>query len=141
MFHGILHKNKLQYGGYENTLFCPMLDARRMEIYYAMYNTSGQTVKTISAEIITEDSFSNFPESKKIIFFGDGAEKCMEIIKRKNSFFDNEFLISAAHMHNPVYESIKRNHFENVAYFEPFYLKDFITSTPRKNILGTQQSH
>jgi tRNA threonylcarbamoyladenosine biosynthesis protein TsaB len=139
MFHGILYMNKLLYGGYENTLFCPMLDARRMEIYYAIYDTAGRTVKTISAEIINEDSFSAFPESQKIIFFGDGTEKCREIIKRKNTVFNIEYHISAAHMYTPVYESIKRNRFENVAYFEPFYLKDFITSTPRKNILGTQQ--
>jgi tRNA threonylcarbamoyladenosine biosynthesis protein TsaB len=119
-----------------NPLFCPMLDARRMEVYYAIYNSAGIKIKDISAEIITEKSFSAFPESQKIIFFGDGAVKCKDIINRKNSFFPVDFRISASYMHKPVYQAFKDHKFEDVAYFEPLYLKDFITSVPRKNILG-----
>jgi tRNA threonylcarbamoyladenosine biosynthesis protein TsaB len=118
----------------ENTLFCPMLDARRMEIYYAIYDSAGNTVKDISAEIINGESFCNFPESQKIIFFGDGAAKCKEVIKRTNVCFADDYRISAAHMHKPVFRAFNDNHYEDVAYFEPFYLKDFITSVPRKNI-------
>jgi len=118
-----------------NSLFCPMLDARRMEVYYAIYNSVGNKVKDISAEIVNEETFINFPESQKIIFFGDGATKCKEVINRKNAFFV-DFMISAAHMHRPVLQALKDHHFEDVAYFEPLYLKDFITSKPRKNILG-----
>jgi tRNA threonylcarbamoyladenosine biosynthesis protein TsaB len=120
----------------KNPLFCPMLDARRMEVYYAIYNSAGIKIKDISAEIITEKSFSAFPESQKIIFFGDGAVKCKDIINRKNSFFPVDFRISASYMHKPVYQAFKDHKFEDVAYFEPLYLKDFITSVPRKNILG-----
>jgi tRNA threonylcarbamoyladenosine biosynthesis protein TsaB len=119
-----------------HTFYCPMLDARRMEVYYAIYDSTGKTIKDISAEIITEDSFSSIPESEKIIFFGDGALKCKEVIKRINSLFAEDFRISASHMHKPVFQALKEHHFEDVAYFEPFYLKDFITSKPRKNILG-----
>jgi len=118
-----------------DTLFCPMLDARRMEVYYALYNTSGTRIKDISAEIITGDSFMSLPESNRIIFFGDGASKCREIIKRAYSEFVDDFTMSASHMHIPAYTAFESKQFEDVAYFEPLYLKDFITTTQRKNIL------
>lgn len=127
MFHG---------AGKKSTLYCPMLDARRMEVYYAIYDSQGQTVKQIAAKIITEDSFSEIPESVELLLFGDGAAKCREVIKRPNIHYDDNFRISASHMYTPAIQALKDNHFEDVAYFEPFYLKDFITSTPRKNILG-----
>ena len=136
MFWGIYGNQNEDPGMIENRLFCPMLDARRMEVYYAIYDAGGNTIKNISAEIISEATFINIPESTKIIFFGDGALKCKEVIKRINVHFADEFRISAAHMHRPVFQALKDHHFEDVAYFEPFYLKDFITSKPRKNILG-----
>ncbi len=119
-----------------NTLFCPMLDARRMEVYYAIYDNKGTPIKSIAAEIINEESFISVSESNNIIFFGNGAAKCREIIKHPNAFFENDFRISASHMHIPVFEHFRTSIFEDIAYFEPFYLKDFITSKPRKNILG-----
>jgi tRNA threonylcarbamoyladenosine biosynthesis protein TsaB len=93
MFWGIHDNSGEKYLTDNNTLFCPMLDARRMEVYYAVYNQEGQTVKTITAEIITESSFSDIPESQKIVFFGDGASKCRETIKRPNTCFDDNFAI------------------------------------------------
>ena len=120
----------------KSPLYCPMLDARRMEVYYAIYNSQGQTVKQITAKIITEDSFSEIPESVELLLFGDGAAKCRDVIKRPNIQYDDNFRISASHMYIPAIQALKDHHFEDVAYFEPFYLKDFITSTPRKNILG-----
>jgi tRNA threonylcarbamoyladenosine biosynthesis protein TsaB len=107
-----------------------------MEVYYAIYNSNGKKIKDISAEIIHEDSFNSIPESKRIVFFGDGAAKCKEVIKRKNIYVADDFRISASHMHKPVFQAIKDRTFEDVAYFEPFYLKDFITTIPGKNILG-----
>jgi tRNA threonylcarbamoyladenosine biosynthesis protein TsaB len=136
MFWGMAGKAEAITGDEENTLFCPMIDARRMEVYNAIYDSHGKKEKEISAEIIDKNSFADIPESKKIIFFGDGASKCKEIIKRKNVYFADDFRISASHMQKPVYQAIKSRHFEDVAYFEPFYLKDFITTIPRKNILG-----
>jgi tRNA threonylcarbamoyladenosine biosynthesis protein TsaB len=123
-------------GDRPNTLLCPMLDARRMEVYYAIYDPEAVIVKEIAAEVISENTFADLPASKKIILFGDGAAKCKEMIKRKNVYFADDFRISASHMQKPVYHSVNERHFEDVAYFEPFYLKDFITSVPRKNILG-----
>jgi tRNA threonylcarbamoyladenosine biosynthesis protein TsaB len=136
MFWGMAGRIEEITGDRENTLFCPMIDARRMEVYNAVYDSQGNTVKEISADIIREDSFADIPQSKKIIFFGNGAAKCKEIIKRKNVYFQDDFRISASHMLKPVYQAIDNLHFEDVAYFEPFYLKDFITSIPRKNIFG-----
>jgi tRNA threonylcarbamoyladenosine biosynthesis protein TsaB len=127
MFNGV---NKIR------SLYCPMLDARRMEVYYAIYDNKGNTVSKIKAKIITEDTFSDIPESEDILIFGDGAEKCRGVIKRSNIYFDDNFSMSASHMYVPAIQALREHHFEDVAYFEPFYLKDFITSTPRKDVLG-----
>jgi tRNA threonylcarbamoyladenosine biosynthesis protein TsaB len=116
--------------------YCPMLDARRMEIYYAIYDSAGEKIKDISAEVVTEGLFADIPESQVIIYFGEGAKKCRDIINHKNAIFAEDFRISAAHMYNPVFQAINEKKYEDVAYFEPFYLKDFITTVPRKNILG-----
>lgn len=136
MFYGITGEIKDKYGLDSTSLYVPMLDARRMEVYYSVLDSEGNTVKDISAEIIHEDSFSEIPESVRMLFFGDGAEKCRQVLKRKNTGFADEFRISAAFMHEPAYKSLRENKFEDVAYFEPFYLKDFITSRPKKNIPG-----
>lgn len=136
MFCGISNNLKQKYGADDKTLFVPMLDARRMEVYYSVLSAKGETVKEISAEIIREDSFSDFPESVRILFFGDGASKCKQVIKRENISFIDEFRISASFMYEPAIKSFREKAFEDVAYFEPFYLKDFITSRPKKNILG-----
>jgi len=120
----------------KNLLFCPMLDARRMEVYYAIYDCYGNKIKDISAEIINENSFIKIPESKRILFFGDGAQKCKEVINLKNALYADDYRISATSMHKPVIQAFNNHNFEDVAYFEPLYLKDFITSLPRKNILG-----
>lgn len=136
MFHGITESIKQNYGTDSTTLFVPMLDARRMEVYYSILTAEGKTVREISAEIINENSFSDIPESVRMMFFGDGAWKCRPVLKRKNAGFIDEFRISAAFMYEPAYKSLGERHFEDIAYFEPFYLKDFITSRPKKNILG-----
>jgi tRNA threonylcarbamoyladenosine biosynthesis protein TsaB len=134
MFWGL--RSGVNHLSESDTLYCPMLDARRMEVYYAIYDSTGNKLKDISAEIINNESFSAIPESTKMILFGDGALKCKDVIARKNIVFAGDYLISASHMLKPVFNAFENNHFENVAYFEPLYLKDFITSKPRKNIFG-----
>jgi tRNA threonylcarbamoyladenosine biosynthesis protein TsaB len=136
MFHGMKGSAGEFTSDPGSLLFCPMIDARRMEVYCAVYTFSGDTVSSIKAEIIDSNSFMNIPEEKGIIFFGDGAGKCKEVIKRKNIYFAGDFRISAAHMQCPVWDAFTEERFENVAYFEPFYLKDFIATIPRKSILG-----
>jgi tRNA threonylcarbamoyladenosine biosynthesis protein TsaB len=124
MFYGIDETIKRKYGTDETSLFVPMIDARRM------------IVKGISAEIIDDRSFGDIPESVRLLIFGDGASKCKQVIKRGNVGFADEFRMSAGYMYEPVYKSLREKRFEDIAYFEPFYLKDFITSRPKKNILG-----
>jgi tRNA threonylcarbamoyladenosine biosynthesis protein TsaB len=136
MFWGIMKSSYFNSETDSDTLFCPMLDARRMEVYYAIYDSCGNKIKDISAGIIDNDTFKDFPETRKIVFFGDGALKCKEVINRGNALFATDYLISASHMHKPVFQSFNDHLYEDVAYFEPLYLKDFIVSKPRKNIFG-----
>jgi len=133
MFRGYKSNPLLKTG--PNDLFCPCIDARRMEIYHTVFTNTGTVYKELKAEVINELSFSEIPESKNIHFFGDGAEKLKSIVKRPGCVFDEEFIISASSMREPAFEALDARHFEDVAYFEPFYLKDFITTTPVKKVL------
>jgi tRNA threonylcarbamoyladenosine biosynthesis protein TsaB len=135
MFNGMISISNEKYGTDSTSLFCPMIDAKRMEVYYSLFDAKGTVIKGIAAEVINKVSFSEIPESVKMVFFGDGAEKCRYITGHKNSVFDNDFIISAACMHKTVFEEFDAGHFEDVAYFEPFYLKDFIATIRRKNIV------
>ncbi len=108
-------------------LFCPMLDARRMEVYCAMYDFQGNVVKETAAEIIDENSFADILKTKKIVFFGDGSEKCKETFsKTSNAVFLDDVVPSAKDMVALSENAFNSNHFEDVAYFEPYYLKDFV---------------
>jgi tRNA threonylcarbamoyladenosine biosynthesis protein TsaB len=136
MFHGISEELKIKYEADSQTLYVPVLDARRSEVYYTILDKEGNTITGIRAEVITKDSFTVIPESRRMLFFGDGAEKCSQILRRQNTGFIEEFKISASHMFKPASRALEDHDFEDIAYFEPYYLKDFITSRPKKNILG-----
>ncbi len=129
MYHGGRAKGEYDF-------YCPMIDARRMEVYTAVYDKNGNEVKSICAEIIREDTFEEIISKGTVLFFGDGAEKCSSIIKHPSAIFDESFCISSEYMCKPALEAFNKKNFEDVAYFEPFYLKDFIATTPKKNILG-----
>jgi len=135
MFNGIINKAEECYGTDNTSLYCPMIDAKRMEVYYSIFDAEGKVIKGIAAEIINDKSFHEIPESVKMVFFGDGAGKCINVTSHKNSVFDNDFMVSAAFMFKTVFEEFDAGHFEDVAYFEPFYLKDFIATVQRKNII------
>jgi tRNA threonylcarbamoyladenosine biosynthesis protein TsaB len=135
MYNGIINASDQKYGTDSSSLFCPMIDARRMEVYYSLFDRQGKVIKDISAEVINEESFTGINESMKIVFFGDGAEKCRDMIGHKNSIFVDDFTISASSMCKSAFEAFNSGQFEDVAYFEPFYLKNFIATVPRKNIL------
>ena len=106
--------------------FCPMIDAKRMEVYCAVYDGKLKEIKKTSAEIIEENSFVDLLKANKIIFFGDGAEKCKSKITHQNAVFENKFSPSAQFMIPIAEKFFLENKFEDVAYFEPFYLKDFV---------------
>ena len=114
-----------------NALFAPMIDARRMEVYTAFYNTKNQEVKAISADIIDENSYTEKLSDTAVIFFGDGAEKCKNVLTHKNAVFYDNLLPSSAFVAELSEQKFKNNDFEDVAYFEPFYLKDFIATKPK----------
>jgi tRNA threonylcarbamoyladenosine biosynthesis protein TsaB len=114
------------------TLLCPMIDARRMEVYTALYSTDLKVSREIRAEIIDENSFRDELAQYQIWFFGDGAAKCKPILgSHPNARFIDDFQPSAAHMVNIAEEKFHRSEFEDVVYFEPYYLKDFIPGIPK----------
>jgi len=135
MLYGITMTERKNIHQGNKILYCPMLDARRMEVYYAVYDSEGRVVKPVAAEIIDENSFGDINEDHLIVFFGEGSGKCRSLIKRKNSIFVNNFSVSASYMCKPAYEALNSKLFEDVAYFEPLYLKDFITTIQKKNLL------
>lgn len=108
-------------------LFCPMLDARRMEVYCAVYDSGGNEIVPTAAEIIDENSFAGLLKDHQIYFFGDGASKCKDILSvNSNAIFIGEIECSARNMGKLTEEAFNKKQFEDVAYFEPFYLKDFV---------------
>jgi len=115
-------------GGVDNdVLLCPMIDARRMEVYTALFDATGTRVQATSAEIIDANSFSACLAQSKILFFGDGAPKCKEVLSNNaNALFADDFANSAAHLTKLAYQKYQAGQFEDVAYFEPYYLKDFL---------------
>jgi tRNA threonylcarbamoyladenosine biosynthesis protein TsaB len=113
-------------------LFCPMIDAKRMEVYSAVFDGSLNPIRGVQAEIITGDSFHDLLRDHMIYFAGDGAEKCREVLGHQpNARFLPDFLPSANFMVRLAETKFERQEFEDVAYFEPFYLKDFIPGIPR----------
>ena len=102
----------------------PMIDARRMEVYTALFDKQGNQLTETEAKVIDETSFEEF-KGKKIIFVGDGAEKCQEVLVHLDATFIQTFP-SAKDMIRVAEEKFNQKSFEDVAYFEPYYLKDFV---------------
>ena len=134
---GFLKKSEAGRSGGHTFLLCPMIDARRMEVYLAMYDSKLETVMDTTALIIDENSFLKKLGSRKIYFFGSGAQKCESLINHKNSCFSSDFLNSSKYMIPLAFGQFKKKEFIDLAYFEPYYLKDFIATTPKNNILGS----
>lgn len=126
---------KIATGKIENIadcLFCPMIDARRMEVYSAIFNFDLGKIRAVQAEIIDEQSFAEFLNQHKMVFAGDGAEKCkISLSASQNAIFLDDFVPSANYLVGLANRKFNENEFENVAYFEPFYLKDFIAGPPK----------
>jgi tRNA threonylcarbamoyladenosine biosynthesis protein TsaB len=112
-------------------LYCPLIDARRLEVYTAMFDASLRQLSDTEAMIISENSFSEILSVQKICFFGSGANKCKEIIKSPNAIFV-EVENSASGLVCPAVEAFNNRQFEDIAYFEPFYLKDFVVTVKKK---------
>ena len=119
-----------------DALYCAMLDARRMEVYAAVYDSHLQTVREVAADIVTSDTYSPYLADKKVWFFGNGAAKCQEIIASSNAAFVDDIYPLATDMIPLAEKAFHDKRFENVAYYEPFYLKEFIATIPKNKILG-----
>jgi len=108
-------------------LLCPMIDARRMEVFTAVFSNKGERVTPTSADIITNNSFQSLLNNNKILFFGDGAAKCKAVLGiNAHAGFLPGFVNSAVHLTQKAWGKFTKKEFEDVAYFEPYYLKDFI---------------
>lgn len=116
--------------GYEG-LVCPMIDARRMEVFTAVFDARLKPVRPIEAKIIDTESFAAELDLAQITFIGDGAMKCENVLRQSNAVFISDNFNSAANMSQLANAAYSEGQFEDVAYFEPFYLKDFVATTPK----------
>ncbi len=115
--------------------FCPMIDARRMEVYSAMFDENMTQKRDTAANIIDTGSFRDILDTRKVYFFGNGAEKCRDILNHTNACFPADEGPLARNMATLASDAWDNKKFEDVAYFEPFYLKDFIATVPKKKVL------
>jgi len=116
----------------EDALLCPMLDARRMEVYAALYDRSLKTIRPVSADIVDGDTYKQWLDEHPIYFFGNGAKKCMATINHPNAHLLENIEPLAKWMQPLAEKRFLNEQFEDVAYFVPFYLKDFVAIKPKK---------
>ena len=116
----------------EGSLLCPMLDARRMEVYSGIYDRALKEVRQVQADIVDGDTYSSYLDKSKMYFFGNGACKCMDTINNPNAMLIKGIKPLARYMFPLAEKRMAEERFEDVAYFVPFYLKDFVAKTPKK---------
>ncbi len=117
----------------EQAFYCPMIDARRMEVYTALYDHELNAARAIEALIVDEQSIRPYAGHNRVYFFGDGMPKCRELLSAlPNAGFIDGVKPSAVHMCELSYSAFLNRQFEDVAYFEPFYLKDFLITQKKK---------
>ena len=140
MAHQVIHTTPVQNATEtKNVLYCPMIDARRMEVYTAFYNQNGDQTRQIQADIVDHQSYLSELEHNMIYFFGNGALKCREAINHPNAIYIEGITTSSKSMAPLAEREFQLNHFEDVAYYEPFYLKDFVATVSTKNIFNQSQ--
>lgn len=129
MANGFLHADS----GYSG-LICPMIDARRMEVFTALYDHCLSEILPVSAKIIDEESYREELTNQQITFIGDGAMKCSSSILSVNAAFSDLNFNSASNMSSLAFDAYNKGQFEDVAYFEPYYLKDFVITQAKKKV-------
>ncbi|MDR1356372.1 MAG: tRNA (adenosine(37)-N6)-threonylcarbamoyltransferase complex dimerization subunit type 1 TsaB [Tannerellaceae bacterium] len=120
-------------------LYCAMLDARRMEVYAALFDAGGDLVRETRAEVVDAYTYAAFLACNRVFFFGNGAAKCMEVIASPEAVFVDGVHPLAVDMILPAEEAFLEGRFEDLAYFEPFYLKEFAATTPKNKIFTHKQ--
>lgn len=116
----------------EDALLCPMIDARRMEVYCALYDRALNEVVQTQALVIDSDSFKEYLDKQPTYFMGNGADKCVETIQHPNAHFIKNIVPRAKNMIPLAEMAMAKEQFEDVAYFEPFYLKEFVATKSKK---------
>lgn len=116
----------------EDALLCPMIDARRMEVYCALYDRALNEIVQTQALVIDSDSFKDYLDKQPIYFMGNGADKCVETIQHPNAHFIKNIVPRAKNMIPLAEMAMAKEQFEDVAYFEPFYLKEFVATKSKK---------
>jgi tRNA threonylcarbamoyladenosine biosynthesis protein TsaB len=111
-------------------LYCPMIDARRMEVYCCLFDGNGNEITPIEAKILDAESFQNQLNQSRIAFFGDGSSKFKTVANHPNAVFVDDVQPDARHLGVLAFQKFKAGQFEDVAEFEPFYLKDFLIKKP-----------
>ncbi len=119
----------------ESSLLCPMIDARRMEVYSAIFDQQLQCVRPIAADIVDDETYLPWLENYPILFFGNGADKCRMHITQPNAQFVADIVPKANEMIELAEKAFLKGQFVDTAYFEPFYLKDFVATVPRNKVL------
>ena len=117
---------------WSDAVLCPMVDARRMEVYTQMFDTQGQPLNEVKAEIVTEESFEEWRNERQLVIFGNGAAKCREVL---NDATYINVTPSARGLAALAHQRLEAGQTEDIAYFEPFYLKDFIIIPSKKKLL------
>ncbi len=117
-------------------LYCAMLDARRMEVYAAIYDASLKLVRETTADIVEAETYMSYLEKGKVCFFGNGAAKCKPVIASPNALFMEDIHPLAVNMIPLAEEAFAAGKFEDTAYFEPFYLKEFQATVAKNKVLG-----
>lgn len=116
----------------DSVMLCPMIDARRMEVYAEVFDTHLNTLSPVEAHIITPESFSEFISRGEFVIFGDGAAKCVDTLPAGIKYVD--VVASARGLVGAASEAFAVGRFEDTAYFEPFYMKDFVVTTSKKKL-------
>lgn len=132
--HVIDNKHRLNIPERDQVIFCPMIDARRMEVYMALYDRENNEVEGVRSKIINQNSFTDLLDQRLVVFFGNGSEKLRQVITHPNALFIPDIKTSAQFMCSLSDKAFENNQFVDLAYFEPFYLKDFIAGVPKKLI-------
>lgn len=116
----------------ENALLCPMIDARRMEVYSQFFDRTLNEVRSISADIVENNTYDDILAQQPVYFFGNGAEKCHEVLTHHNAHIIEGIVPLAKNMYPLAEKRMANEQFEDVAYFVPFYLKDFVAKEAKK---------
>lgn len=134
----VLTQEAIRQGVDAADYYCPMIDARRMEVYAALYDKQLHVVRETQADIVEEDSYRDFLQKGKVAFFGDGSDKCRSVITSPNAVFVPGIYPTAEAMCDLSDELYREKQFVDTAYFEPFYLKEFQATVAKNKVINKQ---